>query len=65
MLQRMEISSWIQFFRLLCFLRLQTFKKKEIELKSIPGVLEVGLFPRRADVYYKAMYNGSFDIIKF
>jgi ribose 5-phosphate isomerase len=39
--------------------------KKEIELKSIPGVLKVGLFTRRADVYYKAMHNGSFDIIKF
>ncbi|HYZ50759.1 MAG TPA: ribose-5-phosphate isomerase A, partial [Nitrososphaeraceae archaeon] len=39
--------------------------KKESELKSIPGVLEVGLFTRRADVYYKAMHNGSFEIIKF
>jgi ribose 5-phosphate isomerase A len=40
-------------------------KKKEIELKSIPGVLEVGLFTRRADIYYKALDNGSFDIAEF
>jgi ribose 5-phosphate isomerase A len=40
-------------------------KKKEIELKSIAGVLEVGLFTRRADVYYKANSNGTFDIITF
>jgi ribose 5-phosphate isomerase A len=47
------------------FSSLSDLQKKEIELKSIPGVLEVGLFTRRADVYYKAMHNGSFDIIKF
>jgi ribose 5-phosphate isomerase A len=40
-------------------------KKKEIELKSIPGVLEVGLFTRRADVYYKAKNDGTFETIKF
>jgi ribose 5-phosphate isomerase A len=40
-------------------------KKKEIELKSIAGVLEVGLFTRRADVYYKAKSDGTFDTITF
>jgi len=39
-------------------------KKKEIELKNIPGVLEVGLFTRRADVYYKAKSDGTFETIK-
>lgn len=40
-------------------------KKKEIELKSIAGVLEVGLFTRRADVYYKAKSDGTFEAITF
>ncbi len=38
-------------------------KKMEIELKSITGVLEVGIFTRRADVYYKAKSDGSFETI--
>jgi ribose 5-phosphate isomerase A len=40
-------------------------KRKEIELKGIAGVLEVGLFTRRADVYYKAKNDGTFDMITF
>ena len=40
-------------------------KKKEAELKSIAGVLEVGLFTRRADVYYKAKSDGTFEAITF
>jgi ribose 5-phosphate isomerase A len=40
-------------------------KKKEMELKSIAGVLEVGLFTRRADIYYKAKRDGSFETIAF
>jgi ribose 5-phosphate isomerase A len=40
-------------------------KKKEIELKSVAGVLEVGLFTRRADMYYKAKSDGTFDVITF
>lgn len=40
-------------------------KKKEIELKSIAGVLEVGLFTRRADIYYKAKSDGTFETITF
>ena len=38
-------------------------QSKEIELKSIPGVLEVGLFTR-ANIYYKAKNDGSFEIIQ-
>jgi ribose 5-phosphate isomerase A len=33
----------------------------ELELKNIPGVMEVGLFTRRANMYYKAKADGSFD----
>jgi ribose 5-phosphate isomerase A len=39
--------------------------KKEIELKNIPGVLEVGLFTRRADIYYKAKTDGNFESVLF
>jgi ribose 5-phosphate isomerase A len=39
------------------------FRDKEIELKNIPGVLEVGLFTR-ANIYYKAKNDGSFEIIQ-
>jgi ribose 5-phosphate isomerase A len=39
--------------------------KKEIELKNIPGVLEVGLFTRRADIYYKAKADGDFESVLF
>ncbi|MDQ6863725.1 MAG: ribose 5-phosphate isomerase A [Thermoproteota archaeon] len=38
-------------------------RSKEIELKNIPGVLEVGLFTR-ANIYYKAKNDGSFEIIQ-
>jgi ribose 5-phosphate isomerase A len=40
-------------------------RKKEIELKNIPGVLEVGLFTRRADIYYKAKTDGNFESVMF
>jgi ribose 5-phosphate isomerase A len=39
-------------------------RNKEIELKNIPGVIEVGLFTKHASVYYKAKEDGSFDAIK-
>jgi ribose 5-phosphate isomerase A len=39
-------------------------KRKEVELKSIPGVLEVGIFTRKADVYYKAHGDGTFEAIQ-
>jgi ribose 5-phosphate isomerase A len=38
-------------------------RKKEVELKSIAGVLEVGLFTKHANVYYKANQDGSFEKI--
>ena len=37
---------------------------KEIELKNTPGVIEVGLFTKHANVYYKANDNGSFETIR-
>ena len=40
-------------------------KKMEVQLKNIAGVLEVGLFTRRADTYYKAKNDGSFETISF
>jgi ribose 5-phosphate isomerase A len=38
-------------------------RTKEIDLKNIPGVLEVGLFTR-ANIYYNAKKDGSFEIIQ-
>jgi ribose 5-phosphate isomerase A len=40
-------------------------RKMEAELKNIAGVLEVGLFTRRADLFYKAKNDGSFETISF
>jgi ribose 5-phosphate isomerase A len=40
-------------------------KKMELKLKTIAGVLEAGLFTRRADIYYKAKVDGSFERISF
>jgi ribose 5-phosphate isomerase A len=40
-------------------------KKMELKLKNIAGVLEVGFFTRRADIYYKAKNDGSFETISF
>ena len=37
---------------------------KELELKAIPGVMEVGIFTRKADVYYRAKHDGAFEQIK-
>jgi ribose 5-phosphate isomerase A len=47
------------------FNSLMDVRKKELELKNIPGVLEVGLFTRVADIYYKAKIDGSFETIQF
>lgn len=38
-------------------------RAKEIELKSMAGVMEVGIFTRKADVYYKAKNDGTYDKI--
>jgi ribose 5-phosphate isomerase A len=40
-------------------------KKMEVELKNIAGVLEAGLFTRRADIYYNAKNDGSFETVSF
>jgi ribose 5-phosphate isomerase A len=40
-------------------------KKMEGDLKNFAGVLEVGLFTRRADIYYKAKEDGSYETISF
>lgn len=45
------------------FSTISNIRNKEIELKTIPGIIEVGLFTRRADVYYKANSDGTFEII--
>src|SRR5438105_10409857 len=37
---------------------------QEKELKNIAGIVEVGLFTRKADVYYKANEDGSFEAIE-
>ena len=38
-------------------------KKKEVELKNIAGVIEVGLFTRKPDILYKAKSDGTFETI--
>lgn len=38
-------------------------KNMELDLKNIAGVLEVGIFTRRADIYYKAKTDGSFETL--
>jgi ribose 5-phosphate isomerase A len=45
------------------FTSIPDVRKKQVELKSIAGVLEVGLFTRHANVYYKANQDGSFEKI--
>ena len=39
-------------------------RRQEVELKSIAGVGEVGLFTRHANAYYKAKEDGSFETIE-
>jgi ribose 5-phosphate isomerase A len=39
-------------------------RNKEAELKNTPGVIEVGLFTKHANVYYKAKDDGSFETIR-
>ena len=45
------------------FTSFENIKEKEKDLKNIAGVLEVGLFTKRANVYYKSKENGEFEII--
>jgi ribose 5-phosphate isomerase A len=46
------------------FPSIQNPEALEKELTCIPGVVEVGIFTRRADRYYEASVEGSFRIIK-
>jgi ribose 5-phosphate isomerase A len=39
-------------------------RQQEVKLKNIAGVVEVGLFTRQANVYYKAKEDGSFETIE-
>jgi ribose 5-phosphate isomerase A len=39
-------------------------RRQEVELKNIAGVVEVGLFTRHANAYYKAKEDGSFETIE-
>jgi ribose 5-phosphate isomerase A len=40
-------------------------QKAELDLKGIPGVMEVGLFTRKADVhYYMAKSDGTFEMVR-
>jgi ribose 5-phosphate isomerase A len=38
--------------------------RQELELKNIAGVVEVGLFTKHANAYYKAKEDGSFETIE-
>jgi ribose 5-phosphate isomerase A len=39
-------------------------KHQEVEIKNIAGVIEVGLFTKHANVYYKAKEDGTFETIE-
>lgn len=39
-------------------------RRQEVELKNIAGVIEVGLFTKHANAYYKAKEDGSFETIE-
>ena len=39
-------------------------RQQEVELKKIAGVIEVGLFTKHANVYYKANEDDSFETIE-
>jgi len=47
------------------FPSIQNPEALEKELTCIPGIVEVGIFTRRADIYYEASVEGSFKIIAF
>lgn len=46
------------------FVSISDPRKMEMDLKNIAGVMEVGLFTRKADVYYRAKNDGTFEIVK-
>jgi ribose 5-phosphate isomerase A len=39
-------------------------RHQEVEIKNIAGVIEVGLFTKHANVYYKAKEDGTFETIE-
>jgi ribose 5-phosphate isomerase A len=39
-------------------------RPQEVEIKNIAGVIEVGLFTKHANVYYKAKEDGTFETIE-
>jgi ribose 5-phosphate isomerase A len=43
--------------------RINDVGKMEAELKSIAGVMEVGLFSKHANMYYKASKNGTVETL--
>jgi ribose 5-phosphate isomerase A len=43
---------------------LSDISRQEVELKNIAGVIEVGLFTRHANAYYKVKEDGSFETIE-
>lgn len=45
------------------FSSIESLQTRAIDIKSIPGVIELGLF-KSADVYYKANNDGTFEIIQ-
>ncbi|MGH9878175.1 MAG: ribose-5-phosphate isomerase RpiA [Nitrososphaerales archaeon] len=45
------------------FKKINDVAKMELELKNIAGVMEVGLFSKRADKYYKARKNGTVEVL--
>jgi ribose 5-phosphate isomerase A len=46
------------------FDNMSNVKEKEAKLKNIPGVVEVGLFTRPPDIYYKPKEDGSYEIME-
>lgn len=47
------------------FPSIQNPESLEKELNCIPGIVEVGIFSRRANIYYEASVRGPFRIIAF
>jgi len=45
------------------FKKINDVAKMELELKNIAGVMEVGLFSKHADKYYKAKKNGFVEVL--
>ena len=45
------------------FRKINDVAKMELELKNIPGVMEVGLFSKHANRYYKAKKDGNVEVL--